>query len=78
MSDFIAAFCVGVGQVTIGHPFDTTKILIQNKNHRAKIEFDLTLAFRKNISYTETFHFKMWDSNVWTTITVIIWLKVDL
>ena len=30
MSDFIAAFCVGVGQVTIGHPFDTTKILIQN------------------------------------------------
>ena len=30
MSDFIAAFCVGVGQVAIGHPFDTTKILIQN------------------------------------------------
>ena len=30
MSDFAAAFCVGVGQVTIGHPFDTTKILIQN------------------------------------------------
>ena len=22
MSDFAAAFCVGVGQVTIGHPFD--------------------------------------------------------
>jgi hypothetical protein len=30
MSDFIAAACVGVGQVAIGHPFDTTKILIQN------------------------------------------------
>jgi len=30
MSDFIAAACVGVGQVSIGHPFDTTKVLIQN------------------------------------------------
>jgi len=30
MSDFIAAACVGVGQVTIGYPFDTTKVLIQN------------------------------------------------
>ncbi len=30
MSDFIAAACVGIGQVLIGHPFDTTKVLIQN------------------------------------------------
>ena len=30
MSDFIAAACVGVAQVSIGHPFDTTKILMQN------------------------------------------------
>ena len=31
MSDFIAAACVGVTQVTVGHPFDTAKVLIQNK-----------------------------------------------
>ena len=30
MCDFIAAACVGVAQVSIGHPFDTTKILMQN------------------------------------------------
>jgi hypothetical protein len=30
MSDFIAAACVGVAQISIGHPFDTTKILMQN------------------------------------------------
>ena len=30
MSDFIAGICVGVAQVSIGHPFDTTKILMQN------------------------------------------------
>jgi hypothetical protein len=30
MSDFIAAACVGVGQVSVGYPFDTTKVLIQN------------------------------------------------
>ena len=31
MSDFLAAFCVGVNQVLFGHPFDTTMVLIQNK-----------------------------------------------
>ena len=36
MSDFIAAFCVGVGEVAIGHPFDPTKILIQNNFHTAR------------------------------------------
>ena len=30
MSDFIAGLCVGLAEVSIGHPFDTTKILIQN------------------------------------------------
>ena len=31
MKDVIASSCVGIGQLTIGHPFDTAKILIQNK-----------------------------------------------
>ncbi len=39
MSDFIAAFCVGVGEVTIGHPFDTTKILIQNNRKWLSLPF---------------------------------------
>ena len=30
MSDFIAGLFVGIAEVSIGHPFDTTKILIQN------------------------------------------------
>ena len=30
MSDFIAGACVGIAQVSIGHPFDTTMVLIQN------------------------------------------------
>lgn len=30
MSDFIAAACVGISQVSIGHPFETTLTLIQN------------------------------------------------
>ena len=31
MKDIIAASCIGIGQVLVGHPFDTTKVLIQNK-----------------------------------------------
>ncbi len=31
MTDFIASGCVGVAQIAIGHPFDTTLTLIQNK-----------------------------------------------
>jgi hypothetical protein len=31
MTDFIASGCVGLAQVSIGHPFDTTLTLIQNK-----------------------------------------------
>lgn len=30
MSDFIAGACVGLTQVSIGHPFDTTMVLMQN------------------------------------------------
>ena len=30
MTDIIPAFCVGLTQVSIGHPFDTTKVLMQN------------------------------------------------
>lgn len=30
MSDFIAGACVGLAQVSIGHPFDTTMVLMQN------------------------------------------------
>ena len=30
MSDIIASVCVGIGQVLVGHPFDTSKVLIQN------------------------------------------------
>ena len=31
MSDFFAGACVGTSQALIGHPFDTVKVLIQNK-----------------------------------------------
>tara|TARA_B000000475_G_C15970755_1_gene436960 strand:- start:490 stop:1206 length:717 start_codon:yes stop_codon:yes gene_type:complete len=31
MKDIIASTCVGIGQLAVGHPFDTAKILIQNK-----------------------------------------------
>ena len=31
MTDFLSAFAAGVTQVLIGHPFDTIKVLIQNK-----------------------------------------------
>jgi len=30
MSDFVAAACVGLAQVSVGHPFETTLTLIQN------------------------------------------------
>ena len=30
MKFLIPAFCVGITQVAVGHPFDTTKVLIQN------------------------------------------------
>jgi len=33
MSDFIAAACVGISQVSIGHPFETTLTLMQNNKH---------------------------------------------
>jgi len=33
MKDIIAGAAVGVSQVGIGHPFDTAKVLIQNKRH---------------------------------------------
>ena len=31
MTDFLAALGVGISQIVIGHPFDTAKVLIQNK-----------------------------------------------
>lgn len=30
MSDIVSAFCVGINQTLIGHPFDTIKVLMQN------------------------------------------------
>ncbi len=33
MSDFIAAACVGIAQVSVGHPFETTLTLIQNNKN---------------------------------------------
>lgn len=30
MTDFLSAFCVGLAQTSVGHPFDTAKVLIQN------------------------------------------------
>jgi hypothetical protein len=39
MSDFIAASCVGVAQVCVGHPFDTTLTLIQNKKSWRSLPF---------------------------------------
>lgn len=30
MTDFLSAFCVGLTQTSVGHPFDTAKVLIQN------------------------------------------------
>lgn len=33
MKDIIASTCVGIGQIAIGHPFDTTLVLIQNRKN---------------------------------------------
>jgi solute carrier family 25 carnitine/acylcarnitine transporter 20/29 len=30
MTDILSAFCVGIAQTSVGHPFDTIKVLIQN------------------------------------------------
>ena len=30
MSDLVAGLCAGMAQVSVGHPFDTIKVLIQN------------------------------------------------
>ena len=46
MSDFIAASCVGVAQVCVGHPFDTTLTLIQNKINQG-ISFNRNLAIEE-------------------------------
>ena len=37
MTDIIPAFCVGLTQVSVGHPFDTTKVLMQNNKKVGKI-----------------------------------------
>lgn len=39
MSDFISAFCVGIAQTSIGHPFDTAKVLIQNNKSLKQLSF---------------------------------------
>ena len=31
MTDFIGGICVGISQTAVGHPFDTVKVLMQNK-----------------------------------------------
>lgn len=57
MSDFIAAACVGVTQVSIGHPFDTTKILMQN--NRKWFGLPLRNYYRgwKRIIWCNYFHY---------------------
>ena len=37
MSDFVAAACVGLAQVSVGHPFETTLTLIQNNKKWKKL-----------------------------------------
>ena len=39
MTDFISAFCVGIAQTSIGHPFDTAKVLIQNNKSLKQLSF---------------------------------------
>ena len=39
MSDFLTATCVGVTQVLVGHPFDTVKILMQNRQRWLGLPF---------------------------------------
>ena len=43
MSDFIAAACVGISQVSIGHPFETTLTLIQNNKPYKKCLLKITI-----------------------------------
>ena len=33
MSDIISAFAVGISETVIGHPFNTAKVLLQNKKN---------------------------------------------
>ena len=39
MSDVISAFAVGISEVVIGHPFNTAKVLIQNKKQWRGLSF---------------------------------------
>ena len=39
MTDFISAFCVGIAQISVGHPFDTVKVLIQNNKSWRRLTF---------------------------------------
>ena len=39
MKDIIASTCVGIGQIAIGHPFDTALVLIQNKKKWNGLKF---------------------------------------
>tara|TARA_A100001015_G_scaffold48590_2_gene53673 strand:+ start:1891 stop:2532 length:642 start_codon:yes stop_codon:yes gene_type:complete len=39
MKDIIPAFCAGLTEVIIGHPFDTIKVLIQNKKTFSGLKF---------------------------------------
>lgn len=39
MSDFYSSIFVGIAQTTVGHPFDTLKVLYQNKNSLNNITF---------------------------------------
>ena len=40
MTDIISAFCVGITQTSVGHPFDTVKVLIQNNKKWRGLKFN--------------------------------------
>ena len=37
MNEFISGFFAGTAQTIVGHPLDTLKVLIQNKNLKKRV-----------------------------------------
>ena len=39
MNEMYSGFCAGIAQTVVGHPFDTVKVLIQNKSFKRNFKF---------------------------------------
>ena len=45
MSDIFAGLCAGITQTAVGHPFDTMKVLLQNKQQFKHYQTSLNMLY---------------------------------